>query len=116
MNGCSVVNVSRMIKCELPPRLREACLQSHGFSFLHQSSDNSFCSTILLVCIGNTLENFNPSFLEHCNECGGGVFSSCVRHPFSYFLLVFCLNHCKEVPSSRQCSILRAQVYCPSMG
>ena len=50
-----IVNMCGVIKGELPPRLREASLKSHGFCLVPECSNEPFCVTVLLVCMGDTL-------------------------------------------------------------
>jgi hypothetical protein len=61
---CTVVHMSRMIKGEFPPRLREACLQSHGFSFFRKRPNDSLSTTVLLVCVWDALVDLNSLFLS----------------------------------------------------
>jgi hypothetical protein len=50
-----VVYMCGMLNCEFPPGLRDTGLELHGFYFLRDGPDDSFCSTILLVSIWDTL-------------------------------------------------------------
>ena len=55
MHRGPIVNMSGVIKGRLPPGLREASLKSHGFCLFPEHSNESFCVTILLVHVGDTL-------------------------------------------------------------
>jgi hypothetical protein len=69
MVWCLIINVSCVIKGEFPPGLREASLQSHGFFFIHQCSNDPFRVAVLLVRMRDGLEDLDPFFLEHCCKC-----------------------------------------------
>jgi len=62
--GSEIVDMSRMIEGEFPPRLRKASLQSHGFSFFRQCSNESFSTSILLMDIRDALKGLNPFITE----------------------------------------------------
>ena len=56
---CPVVHMSSVFNREFPPRLRETGLEPHRFSLIHERTNNSFSSSILLVDVWNTLKDLN---------------------------------------------------------
>jgi len=62
--GSEIINMSRMIEGEFPPRLRKASLQSHGFSLFRQCSDEPLSTSILLMDVWDALKGFNPFIVE----------------------------------------------------
>ena len=62
---CTIVDMGGMGNQEFPPTLRDASLMVHSLLFVHNSSHESFSTTMLLRSVGSTLENVNSLFLEH---------------------------------------------------
>jgi hypothetical protein len=110
-----IVHMSHMTKGKLPLRLREASLQSHGFSLLCECPDYSFRTTILLVCMWDTLVDLDPFFFHHVNKSLRGIFPTSVGHPTTYVLLVFGLDHSQEMSCGRESSVFGSQVDGPSV-
>ena len=116
MHRCTIVLMGCMGGGEFPPTIRNAGIMPHSFWFVHNSMHEAFSVTVLLWCVGCTLENVNPLLLEHVIKCFGLVLSPSIRHSSKYFAIILDCNHVQEETSCSKCIIFGMNAANPSHG